>query len=137
MIAFVLDLCPHDKSRSIPASEVALHPSDAAEAAVQQLRVIVTELHEFDPQLLKKPSVIVLNKMDSTTNSAGVLSEFVSQTRASGSVALLPVDTPVMLTSATQQLGLEKLQSTLDEICLDELHSMTARNAVRREAHAM
>lgn len=134
-LAFVLDLCPQEPSRRTAVSEAVPHPPDAAHAAAQQLQVLVAELSQFDPQLLKKPSVIVLNKSDITTDSDLVLSEFMAQKRVVNSLAMLPVDTPVMLTSATQKHGLQKLQSALDRMCLEELHSVAERAAVR--SHAM
>jgi GTPase involved in cell partitioning and DNA repair len=130
-IAFVLDLCPQEYRKVMPASEAMMHPLHAAQAAAEQLQILVSELTEYDPQVLKKPSVIVLNKIDSTAHPDLVVSEFVAQRSVRDSLAMLPVDTRVMMTSATQNCGLDKLQCALDRLCLDDLHSAARRAVVR------
>ena len=134
VLAFVLDLCPQDGGRRMPAREVLLPAPDAADAAAQQLQVLVAELNEFDPQLLKKPSVIVLNKSDSTADCGLALTEFTGRGAVADSLAMLPVGTQVMLTSATRKHGVDKLQSAFDRMCLDELHSVARRATVSSHA---
>ena len=114
--------------------EAALSAPDAAQAAAQQLQVLVAELNEFDPQLLQKPSVVVLNKSDCAADARLALSEFAARGAVADCLAMLPAGTQVMLTSATQKHGVDKLQSALDRMCLDELHSVAGRATLRGRA---
>ena len=95
---------------------------DAADAAAQQLQVLLAELNEYDQPLLMKPSVIVLNKSDIAADSGLALAEFMARKTVADSLAVLPASTRVMLTSATQKLGVEELQDALDRMCLYGLH---------------
>jgi GTPase involved in cell partitioning and DNA repair len=130
-LAFVLDLCPQENSKSMPASVAPVHPLQAAQAAAQQLKILVSELSEYDPQVLRKPSVIVLNKTDSTEAPDLVVSEFVAQKSVQDCLAMLPLDTSVVMTSATTMHGVDQLQGTLDRMCLDDLYSGVGRAAIR------
>lgn len=79
-------------------------------------------LDTVDQQLLMKSSVIVLHKSDFAADSGLALTEFMARKTVADSLAVLPASTRVMLTSATQKLGVEELQDALDRMCLDELH---------------
>lgn len=131
VLAFVLDLCPEDRRRK-PERESTDCPSSATHAAALQLQVLVSELHEYDPRLLQKPSVIVLNKSDTAPDPDIVVSDFMSHKSVRDSCALLPGNSRVMLTSATRKHGLNELQSELDAICLDELGSGVQSTGVLR-----
>ena len=98
-------------------------PQEVSDQLLQQWKTLRSELSTYNPELLRRPVVIVINKQD-------VLSAE-EQKSVMQAVQAATTDTPevnghVLLTSAITQEGIEKLKNTLHEVLMKHQTLSTA-----------
>jgi GTP-binding protein len=95
--------------RHIERTRFLIHLIDAAsidpQTPLASYETINRELEQYDPQLIRKPQILVLNKMDipGTEKSAAIFKKTVK-------------DRPVMMISAAARRGIEELKFKLVEL---------------------
>lgn len=99
---------------------------NSAESALLQLEQLHNEISAFDSNILTKPSLIVLNKMDCLTGSAeNFISRFKQEAYKQG------LFNPILLTSALTRQGIQYLIDLLKITC-QEFCGTSVRNAETR-----
>lgn len=85
-----------------------------AQATLLQLQRLWDEIYAFDSEILTRPSVIVLNKIDRVIDGADeLMTQF--EKRESQQWA----NVPVLMTSALKNEGVSSLKTILNNICHD------------------
>jgi len=96
-----------DFLRHIGRTRVLLYVLDGSDQPVETLRTLQAELRAYDPELLKRPSLVALNKIDLLSPEEG--------SRLEGELAAFGL--PVLGISALSGENLEALTDTLFPSC--------------------
>lgn len=112
----------HDFLRHIERTAVILHLIDAYHEDVSKMyQVVRAELEAYQPELIKRPEVIVLNKVEGLDEA--IVSDLVKQLRKTA-----PVKTPIFAISAQSGLGVQPLLFSIKE-AVQHARRKTAKTA--------
>lgn len=97
-----------DFLRHISRTRLLVYVLDAAEEPVKTLAALKHELREYDPDLLNRPALIVLNKTDLLRDDLGALGEIEGELAGEG--------LPVFLTSVVEDEGTLEVKGALFDL---------------------